>query len=268
MHKLAFPAPALPALGSAAEPAASARACAVCREPLHGGRALRCAQCACGPFHPGCALPISGSQPRCPRCAQLVAARGAGAAVARVAGPREQVDLTGVPGAGVVGAGAAGGSRGRGGGDARGRCRHGKQWGKCRKCRGAGEGAGGGWGGEGKEGKGRGAEAAEEVRARPLQKAQCPDCGGGSICAHWRRRSLCKDCGGTGICQQNRIWSICKDCGGTSICQHNRRRSNCKDCGGSGICPHNRQRRTHNRLRERRRRTGSATGCSFALTHC
>ena len=63
MHKLAFPAPAPPALGSAAEPAARARACAVCREPLHGGRALRCAQCACGPFHPGCALPISGSQP-------------------------------------------------------------------------------------------------------------------------------------------------------------------------------------------------------------
>ena len=63
MHKLAFPAPAPPALGSAAEPAARARACAVCREPLHGGHALRLAQCACGPFHPGCALPISGSQP-------------------------------------------------------------------------------------------------------------------------------------------------------------------------------------------------------------
>jgi hypothetical protein len=34
MHKLAFPAPAPPALGSAAEPAARGRACAVCREPL------------------------------------------------------------------------------------------------------------------------------------------------------------------------------------------------------------------------------------------
>ena len=39
MHKLAFLAP--PALGSAAEHAARARACAVCYEPLHGGRALR-----------------------------------------------------------------------------------------------------------------------------------------------------------------------------------------------------------------------------------
>jgi uncharacterized membrane protein YgcG len=135
MHKLAFPAPAPPALGSAAEPSARARACAVCREPLHGGRALRCAQCACGPFHPGCALPISGSQPRCPRCAQLVAARGAGAAAARVVGPRERVDLTGVHGAGGVGAGAAGGGGGRGGGGARGRCGHGKQRGKCRECR-------------------------------------------------------------------------------------------------------------------------------------
>ena len=135
MHKLAFPAPAPPALGSAAEPAARARACAVCREPLHGGRALRCAQCACGPFHPGCALPISGSQPRCPRCAQLVAARGAGGASARVARPRERVDLTGVHGAGGVGAGAAGGGGGRGGGGARSRCGHGKQRGKCRECR-------------------------------------------------------------------------------------------------------------------------------------
>ena len=86
MHKLAFPAPAPPALGSAAEPAARARDCDVYHEPLHGGRTLRCAQCGCGPFHPVCALPISGSQPRCPRCAQLVAARGAGAAAARVAG--------------------------------------------------------------------------------------------------------------------------------------------------------------------------------------
>ena len=96
MHKLAFPAPAPPALGSAAEPGARACACAVCGAPLDGARALRCAQCACGPFHPACALPISGSQPRCPRCAQLVAARGAGAAAARVARPRERVDLTGV----------------------------------------------------------------------------------------------------------------------------------------------------------------------------
>ena len=31
MHKLAIPAPAPPALGSPAEPAARARACAVCR---------------------------------------------------------------------------------------------------------------------------------------------------------------------------------------------------------------------------------------------
>ena len=135
MHKLAFPAPVSPALGSAAEPVARGRACAVCREPLHSGRALRCAQCACGPFHPGCALPISGSQPRCPRCAQLVAARVTGGAAARVARPRERVDLTGVHGAGGVGAGAAGGGGGRGGGGARGRCGHGKQRGKCRECR-------------------------------------------------------------------------------------------------------------------------------------
>ena len=131
MHKLAFPAPAPPALGSAAEPAARARACAVCREPLHGGRALRCAQCACGPFHPACALPISGSQPRCPRCAQLVAARVTGGAAARVvAGVRMRVDLTGERGAGGIGAGAGGGDGGRGGGGARGRGEHGQQRGK------------------------------------------------------------------------------------------------------------------------------------------
>ena len=36
MHKLAFPAPAPPALGSAAEPAARARACAVCHHQEKG----------------------------------------------------------------------------------------------------------------------------------------------------------------------------------------------------------------------------------------
>ena len=143
MHKLAFPAPAPPALGSAAEPAARACACAVCGAPLDGARALRCAQCACGPFHPGCALPISGSQPRCPRCAQLVAARVTGGAAAHiVAAPRMRVDLTGERGAVGIGAGAAGGGGGRGGGGARGRRGHGKQRGKCRECReGQGDGA-------------------------------------------------------------------------------------------------------------------------------
>ena len=82
MHKLAFPAPAPPALGSAAEPAPPACACAVCSADLGWRRALRCAQCACGPFHPACALPISCSQPRRHGCAQLqklVAARVTGA---------------------------------------------------------------------------------------------------------------------------------------------------------------------------------------------
>jgi hypothetical protein len=65
MHKLAFPAPAPPALGSAAEHAARASACAVCYEPLHGGRALRCAQCACGPllFLPAADMPNQRRNP-------------------------------------------------------------------------------------------------------------------------------------------------------------------------------------------------------------
>jgi hypothetical protein len=46
-----------------------------------------------------------------------------------------------------------------------------------------------------------------------------------------RQRSGCKDCGGASICQHYRIRSTCKDCGGTSICEHNRRRSQCKDYG-------------------------------------
>ena len=59
MHKLSFPAPAPPTLASAAEPEDPTCACAVCGAKLRGARALSCAQCACGPFHPACALPIS-----------------------------------------------------------------------------------------------------------------------------------------------------------------------------------------------------------------
>ena len=197
-----------------------------------------------------------------PCCAQLVAARGAGGAAARVAGPRERVDLTGVHGAGGVGAGAAGGGGGRGGGGARGRCGHGKQRGKCRECReGQGDGAAAQeqQANDGAE-QGEGSGAGERERQRPRvvgapprvrrkcehnrQRSKCKDCGGASICQHNRQRSTCKDCGGTSICQHNRQRSSCKDCGGASICQHNRRRSSCKDCGGTSICQHNRQRST------------------------
>ena len=128
-----------------------------------------------------------------------------------------------------------GGSSGRGGGRGEGKCRHGKQPGKCRECRGEGEAAGG---------KGRGREDPEmkrsKKRARTTQprkkcphgrrKSQCKDCGGASICEHNRQRSRCKDCGGASICEHNRVRSKCKDCGGASNCAHRRERSKCKDC--------------------------------------
>ena len=136
-HAMQLPSPApatAPAqAGSAAEPRARGPTCPVCDEPLRGAPALHCGKCACGPFHGACALPISGSQPRCPRCAQLVAARVAGTAAARVAGPRERVDLTGERGASGIRAGAADGGGGRRGGGARERCGHGKQRGKWRE---------------------------------------------------------------------------------------------------------------------------------------
>ena len=142
-----------------------------------------------------------------------------------------------------------GGSSGRGGGRGQGRCRHGKQPGKCRECRGEGEAAGG---------KGRGREDPEmkrnKKRARTTQprkkcphgrrKNECKDCGGASICEHNRQRSRCKDCGGASICEHNRQRSQCKDCGGASICEHNRVRSRCVDCGGASICAHRRVRST------------------------
>ena len=98
----AAPAPAPRVLRSAAAPEACAcGACVVCGTPLDdGGRDLYCEQCNCGPFHDRCALPISGSKPRCPRCAQLGVSRVAGAAAAHVAGPLKRVDLAGAPKAG------------------------------------------------------------------------------------------------------------------------------------------------------------------------
>jgi hypothetical protein len=75
-----------------------------------------------------------------------------------------------------------------------GKRRHGKQRVKCRECRGEGEAAGG-------EGRGREEPQTQrrEKRARTTQprkkyphgrhKRECVDCGGGSICAHQKRRA-------------------------------------------------------------------------------
>ena len=101
MHTLAFPAPAAPALGSAAEPAA--RACAWRARPaLRAGR-LR-------PLPPG----LRAADQRQPAPAsRLRAALEAGG------GARHgcRVDLTGERGAGGIGAAGGGGGRGGGGDD-------------------------------------------------------------------------------------------------------------------------------------------------------
>jgi hypothetical protein len=86
-----------------------------------------------------------------------------------------------------------GGSSGKGGGRGEGKCRHGKQ---CRECRGEGKVAGR---------QGRGREEPETQRKekrtrmtkprkkcpRDRLKSRCMDCGGGSICAHRKRRAVC-----------------------------------------------------------------------------
>ena len=131
MHTLALQAPAPHA--PARTVASPARTCPVCGEALRGAPALRCAQCACGPFHPACALKgREGAQ--CPQCAQPPAAGMAGTARTLDAGPGEREDLTGARGAGGVNVGLGGGAQSDGGGG-RGRCEHGKQRRKCRECR-------------------------------------------------------------------------------------------------------------------------------------
>ena len=129
MYTLALQAPAT---GPAAAPPARSRACPVCGEALRGAPALRCAQCACGPFHPACLMGREGAQ--CPQCAQPAAAGMAGTARTLDARPGERGDLAGARGAGGVDAGLVGGAQ-SGGGGGRGRCEHGKQRRKCRECR-------------------------------------------------------------------------------------------------------------------------------------
>jgi hypothetical protein len=65
-----------------------------------------------------------------------------------------------------------GGSGGRGGGRGEDKCRHGKQRGKCRECRGEGRGGEGtGGSGDAEEGEeGQDDEAAEEMPAWPTQE--------------------------------------------------------------------------------------------------
>ena len=131
MHTLALQAPAPPAPARTAAP--PARTCPVCGEALRGAPALRCAQCACGPFHPACALKgRAGAQ--CPQCALPAAACMEGTARTLHAGRGESEDLTGARGAGGRDAGLGGGAQ-SGGGEGRPRCEHGKQRRKCRECR-------------------------------------------------------------------------------------------------------------------------------------
>ena len=128
MYTLALQAPAT---GPAAAPPARSRACPVCGEALRGAPVLRCAQCACGPFHPVCALKgRAGAQ--CPQCAQPADIEGTARTLH--AGPGEREDMTGARGAGGVNAGLGGEAR-SGGGGGRARCEHGKQRRKCRECR-------------------------------------------------------------------------------------------------------------------------------------
>ena len=92
MHTLTIQAPAASDLARTAAPPAST--CPVCGEALRGAPALRCAQCACGPFHTACALKgCEGAQ--CPQCAQQAAAGMVGTARTLHAGPGEQGHLTG-----------------------------------------------------------------------------------------------------------------------------------------------------------------------------
>ena len=129
MHTLALQAPAPPAPARTTAP--PARSCPVCGEALRDETALRCMQCACGPFHPACARKgREGAQ--CPQCAQPAAAGMAGTARTLDAG--ERVYLTGARSAGGVNAGLEGGAQ-SGSGGGRARCEHGKQRRKCRECR-------------------------------------------------------------------------------------------------------------------------------------
>jgi len=97
-----------------------------------------------------------------------------------------------------------------GGGRGESTCRHGKQRGKCRECRGEGEAAGG---------ERRGQEEPETQRREKRARTTQPQ----TNCPHGRRKSRCVDCGGGSICEHNRVRGQSKDCGGASICEHNRR---------------------------------------------
>ena len=92
------PAPAPAAPGSAAQPEPRARACPVCGAALGGASALRCAECACGPFHRACALPGNGGDRRCPQCAQPAVVRVAGAGAKLGQGAQGCGDLAGARG--------------------------------------------------------------------------------------------------------------------------------------------------------------------------
>ena len=62
------------------------------------------------------------------------------------------------------------------------------------------------------------------------RRAQCKECGGGSVCEHRKQRAQCKECGGASLCEHGNQRSRCKECGGSSICEHRRRRSQCSIC--------------------------------------
>lgn len=74
------------------------------------------------------------------------------------------------------------------------------------------------------------------------RRAQCIECGGGSVCEHKRLRNQCIECGGAGICEHKRQRNKCVECGGSNICEHKRQRHQCLECGGASICEHKRQR--------------------------
>jgi hypothetical protein len=100
--------------------------------------------------------------------------------------------------------GAQGGGGGGGGGESR--CAHGKQRGKCRACRGAQAGESSTQERQRQAGE-QAAVAEQEMRGRASpptraekkcehnrRKRECKDCGGASICAHYRVRSKCQEC--------------------------------------------------------------------------